>query len=188
MHTALSLALHRVAESSSQRTLIQPQTSLTPLQRDTNQEILPNLVVLEPHRSGSHLAKAACSSSSFLASCILSSAICACSSAIWSCRSLESPSSFRRVFSNSCLCFSSRRRRSEGEGDTFSYMNDTLQEHCTHRESKATWATASFLPIQLSSALFCQELYMQPPLYLALKTYLQFSFPSSSKPPSPLSL
>lgn len=50
---------------------------------------------------GSYLAKAACSSSSFLASCILSSAIWACSSAIWSLRSVESPSSFRRVFSSS---------------------------------------------------------------------------------------
>lgn len=63
----------------------------------------------------SHLASAACSSSSFFASCILSSAIWACSSAIWSLRSVESPSSFLRVFSSSCRCFSSRRRRS-GEG------------------------------------------------------------------------
>lgn len=64
---------------------------------------------------GPHLARAAWSSSSFLASCILSSAICACSSAIWSLRSVESPSSFRRVFSSSCRCFSSLRRRSVQE-------------------------------------------------------------------------
>lgn len=86
------------------------------------------------HRSGSHLAKAACSSSSFLASCILSSAIWACSSAIWSCRSLESPSSFRRVFSNSCLCFSSRRRRSDGDGDTLSYTDDTYSKNIVRAE------------------------------------------------------
>lgn len=66
--------------------------------------------------AGPHLAKAACNSSSFLASCILSSAICAWSSAIWSLRSVESPSSLRRVFSSSCRCFSSLRRRSDREG------------------------------------------------------------------------
>lgn len=102
-------------------------------------------MVSEPRRSGSHLAKAACSSSSFLASCILSSAIWACSSAIWSCRSLESPSSFRRVFSNSCLCFSSRRRRSNGDGDTFSYTDDTLKEQCMSTE-KYIYLSSTFFP------------------------------------------
>ena len=57
--------------------------------------------------AASYLARAACSSSSFLASCILSSAICACSSAICSCKSLASPSSFLLSFSSSCRLFSS---------------------------------------------------------------------------------
>lgn len=95
-----------------------------------------------------HLAKAACNSSSFLASCILSSAICAWSSAIWSLRSVESPSSLRRVFSNSCLCFSSLRRRSarkgrKRHGGSLNYLYktkhyalvghmDSLKEHHAH--------------------------------------------------------
>lgn len=57
--------------------------------------------------SPGYLARAACSSSSFLASCILSSAICACRSAICSWKSLASPSSFRFIFSSSCRLFSS---------------------------------------------------------------------------------
>jgi hypothetical protein len=60
----------------------------------------------------------------------LSSAICAWSSAIWSLRSVESPSSLRRVFSNSCLCFSSLRRRSarkgrKGHGGSLNYLYET---------------------------------------------------------------
>lgn len=58
------------------------------------------------------LARAPCSSSSFLANWILSSSICAWSSAIWSCRSVVSPSSFLLAFSSSWRVFSSFFKRS----------------------------------------------------------------------------
>lgn len=116
-------------------------------------------MVPEPHRSGSHLARAACSSSSFLASCILSSAICACSSAIWSCRSLESPSSFRRVFSNSCLCFSSRRRRSDGDGDVLSYTSNRNSKNIVYTEK------AKLFEQQLLSYQY------NPPVHYSVKSY-----------------
>lgn len=63
-----------------------------------------------------YLARAACSSSSFLASCAFRSAICAWSSAICSCRSFASPSSFLLTLSSSCLLFSSFFSRTEKEG------------------------------------------------------------------------
>lgn len=67
------------------------------------------------------LARAACSSSSFLVSWIFSSSIWACSSAIWSCRSVVSPSSFLLAFSNSWRVFSSFFKRST-EAKHFIYM------------------------------------------------------------------
>lgn len=63
-----------------------------------------------------YLDRAACSSSSFLASCAFRSAICAWSSAICSCRSFASPSSFLLTLSSSCLLFSSFFSRTEKEG------------------------------------------------------------------------
>lgn len=59
-----------------------------------------------------YLVSALWRSSSFLASWARSSAIWVCSSAIWSFSSVESPSSLRRLFSNSWRPFSSFLRRS----------------------------------------------------------------------------
>lgn len=53
-------------------------------------------------------------SSSFLASCSLTSSTCACSSPICSWRSDNSPSSLRLAFSSSCRPFSSFFSRSGG--------------------------------------------------------------------------